>query len=200
MDVDDRAEVAREVARRAYRPVGHREARMQADHPAHQRRGLNAPAFVEAAPRLLAAEIALGRAVAQERAHAELLADVGENRERAFDQVGRFVVVDQRGGAGEEGAGDIIHRTGTQCLGIEHAVEPPPYPFEDLDEIFRLRRGRRHAVAGEAAVEMRVRAHRPGGDLAVATGDDARAVLRRRRDQPVDDRDAAAVPVGPDQQ
>ncbi len=150
MHMQDGAEFAGESARLAHGVVGDGEARVQADHAAHQRRGWNAAALGQTARGLLAPEIALGRAVAKQRAHAELLADLGENGERALDQIRRFVVIDQRGGAGEQRARDIVLCRRAQRFGVERTVEPPPHPLEDLHEIFRRRRGRRHAVARQA--------------------------------------------------
>ena len=44
---------------------------------------------------LLTPEIALGRPVTKQRAHAELLAHTGENGERSLDQIWRFVMIDE---------------------------------------------------------------------------------------------------------
>ena len=72
MDVDDRPEFARQRAGLADGLVGNGEARVQPDEAAHQRRRGDAPACFEPAPRLLAAEIALARAVAEQRPDAEV--------------------------------------------------------------------------------------------------------------------------------
>ena len=106
VDMDDRAEFARQRAGFLRRFVGDREAGVQPDQAAHQRRRGDATAFRQAAARLLAAEVALGGAVAEQRAHAEVLAGFGEDRQRPVDQVRRLVMVDERRRAGEQRAGD----------------------------------------------------------------------------------------------
>ena len=141
----------------------------------------NAAALGQTARGLLAPEIALGRAVTKQRSHAELLTRRGEDGERSLDQMRRFMMIDERGGAGKKRARDIVHGGHAQRLGVESAVEPPPHPLEDLRESFRRRRGPRHAVARKPAVEMGVRANRAGGNLAIATGEHAR---RRRAATP----------------
>ena len=108
MHMQDGGEFAGEGARLAHGVVGDGKARVQADHAAYQRRAGNAAALGQAARGLLMTEIALGRAVAKQRAHAELLAYLGEDGERALDQMRRFVMIDERGGAGEQCARDII--------------------------------------------------------------------------------------------
>jgi hypothetical protein len=71
---------------------------VEADHAAHERAAVRldeAAALGEAAPRLVAAAVALGRAVTEHRAHAERLARVGQHVERALDERRRLVVIDE---------------------------------------------------------------------------------------------------------
>ena len=148
---------------------------------------------------LVAAEIALGRAVAEQRADAELLAGLGEDRERALDEIRRFVMVDQRRRSREQRARHIVARRRAQGFGVERAVEPPPDPFQDLQEVLRRRTRRRHAIGREAAVDDGC-GRRPRR---------ARSRRRDRRGAPrppgargdhaaVDDRDAAAAAIRAD--
>ncbi|MCL6645896.1 MAG: aminotransferase class I/II-fold pyridoxal phosphate-dependent enzyme [Dehalococcoidia bacterium] len=153
------AELAAEPAGFADRLVGHRERRVQPDGALHEGpvvRRDEAAALFEASPRLVAAAVPLGRAVAEQRAHPELLAGVGEHVEGALDEAGRLVMVDDRGRAGHERLGHVQARRGPQARPVEGAVEPPPDAFENLDEADRGRVWRGHAEADEAAVEVRV--------------------------------------------
>ncbi len=86
---------------------------MQPDDATHQRppvRLQKAQALAEPPSRLVAAAVALGGAVAEQRPHAELVAGVGEDVERALDQLGRFVMVDERRRSGEQRLGDVEPR------------------------------------------------------------------------------------------
>ena len=192
--MDDRAELARQLAGLAHRFVGYREAGVQPDQSANQRRGGDASAFRQAASRLVAAEIALARAVAEQRAHAELFASLGEDRQRPFDQVRRFVMVDQRRRAGEQRPGDIVARSGARGFRASSARSRRHHTFSRISRKSARRRiGRRHAVARQAAVEMGVGADRAGLDLAVGARQARRAGRRGGDDAPVDDRHAAAA-------
>ena len=134
MDMRHGPERARQRARLPDRLVRHGEARVQSDEAAHERRGGSIPAGIEPAPRLLAPEIALARAIAEERPDAEVAASPGQNGQGILDQVRQFVMVDERRHAGEKRPGDIIARRRLEALRVERAVEAPPHPFQNLDE------------------------------------------------------------------
>jgi len=144
MDVDDRAELARQRAGLARRLVGNREARVQPDEAAHQRRGGEATTLRQSSPRLFAAEIALARAVADERARAEFLAGFGEDRQRSFDPIRRFVMVDERRRPGEQRTGDVVARRSAETVGVKRAVERH-HTFCRFEKVGRRRLRRRHA-------------------------------------------------------
>ena len=61
-------------------------------------------------------------------------------------------------------------------LGVERHVEPPPHLLEDLEEVGRLLRRRRHA-ASERRVEVVVRAHQAVGPCTHVSRGQPRAVM-----------------------
>src|SRR5581483_271626 len=92
------------------------------------------PAFGEAAPRFGDPAVALGRAVAEQRAHAELLTDIGEDVERTLDHVRRLVMIDDRRRPQRSRFCGVEARGGGERLLIERTIEAPPDALENLDE------------------------------------------------------------------
>ncbi len=84
--------------------VRERERRVRPHHAPGQARlvGEEPPVLGHAGRGTLGA-VTIGDLVAQDGAHAELSQGVGDHVERAVDEVGRCMVVDDRGGAGQEG-------------------------------------------------------------------------------------------------
>ena len=159
------------------RLVAERERCMRADEPARQRRPLvahpreEAPVLRDAGGRALR-PVAVGRLVAEHRAEPERPQRVGDHVERAVDRVRRRMVVDERRRSREQRLHPADERRGAHGLLVERAVEPPPDPLEDLEEVPRRLERVRHP-ARERRVEVRVRADVPGDD------DAARAVAAR---------------------
>ena len=198
VDVDHRAELAGEPPGLPQRLVGDGEARVQADEPSARGRGSDSAAFRQAAPGLGEAAVPLGGAVAEERPDAEPLAGLRQHLERALDELRRLVVVDERGGAGEERPGDRLPGRGAQALRVERAVEAPPDPAQDLEEARGRGSRRRHPVRDQPAVEVRVRADRTGDDVRARAVDAPRAGHRRRGHPPLRDGEGAPGTVRPD--
>ena len=157
------------------RLFGERERSVRADERAHERRPLAADPRQEAAVLLDPGEralraVAVGRLVAEHRADAEGPERIGDDVERAVDRVRRGVVVDERRRPGEERLHPADERGGAGRVVVEGAVEPPPDPLQDLQEVLRRRERVRHP-ARERRVEVRVRADVARNDEAAGAVD-----------------------------
>ena len=126
-----------------------------------------ADAFVDAAFALGLAVVAVGGAVGQQAAGTELFVSIGQGVEGTLDVVGGFVVIDDRRRAAQEAFGDIEARGGAQDVFVDGPVEPPPYAFQDLREVFGGMFGGGHAVGAERAIKVGVRTDPSGEDFGV---------------------------------
>ena len=156
MDVDADAVAAGEVRRSSQGVVGAGERRVYADvSPTPS--GEEAIVLREAAPRPIDA-VTVGDAVAAADAHSDLGAGRCDDIERAFDGIGRFVVVNDRSAAGLQRFERAEFRRPLQHLEIERSVEAPPHQLEDLSEAAWRARRRRHSPR-QRRVQVMVRAH-----------------------------------------
>ena len=122
----DGVEIPAELGRFVDGFIGDSERSVQRDDALDQRPSVVANESAALGPtalRLFAPAVALGGAEAERGAHAELLAGVGQNVERALDELGRLVVIDQRAGARQQGLGDVEPGRGAQARLVEGAVE-----------------------------------------------------------------------------
>jgi hypothetical protein len=129
------------------------EGRVQTDEASHEGALVGAKkalALGQSPATFFGSSVPVGGPVARGQADAELLGAVGQHVERALDEMGRLVVIDEGGGAVGERVGDGVARGRAQRGGVECAVEPPPDALQDLQEVRRRRRGCGQAQRREA--------------------------------------------------
>ena len=107
--------------------------------------------------------VAIGDLVTEDRADAELCEGVGDDVERAVDEVGRRMVVNDRGRASQERVEPAAKGRSPDRSFVEGTVEPPPHPLEDLGEVPGRGQPVRHAP-GQSRVQVVVGAHVAGHD------------------------------------
>ena len=170
VDVDTDAEIGGQAGSGGERVVGAREGGVDADQTPSA--GAQEALVLGQAAAGAVGAVAVGHAVRADDAHADLGAGVGDDVEAALDGRRALVVVDDRRRAGEQRLQRAEAGRGAQHVEVQGGVEAPPDLLEDLGEVVRRGRRRRHA-AGQRRVEVVVPADEAGGDGAHRSARDA---------------------------
>ena len=152
-------ELPAQVCGRFERLVGDGERGVQPDDSSNQLPlvgSTESATLLETSPSLRMTAIALGRPETEKSSHAELLAGVGQDVQRAFDEIGGFVVVDQGRGAREQCLGYVVSGRGAQGVFVESPIEPPPDALQDLEEVLGRLLWLGHAEGRKPAIDVRV--------------------------------------------